>query len=55
MNDGGSIVNVASRAGIEGAARGAAYSVSKNGVVGITRVAARDMGSRGIRVNAVAP
>lgn len=48
-------MSVASRAGVEGAAKGSAYSASKNGVIGLTRCAAKDMGSRGIRVNAVAP
>ncbi|EOA86748.1 uncharacterized protein SETTUDRAFT_153540 [Exserohilum turcica Et28A] len=55
IKDGGAIVSVASRAGVEGAAKGSAYSASKNGVIGLTRCAAKDMGSRGIRVNAVAP
>ncbi|PVH92422.1 NAD(P)-binding protein [Periconia macrospinosa] len=55
MKDGGAIVNVASRGGIEGAAKTSAYSASKNGVIGLTRCAAKEMGARGIRVNAVAP
>lgn len=52
---GGSIVNVASRAGLAGAARSAAYSASKHGVVGLTRSAAIEFAAVGIRVNAVAP
>jgi NAD(P)-dependent dehydrogenase (short-subunit alcohol dehydrogenase family) len=55
MKQGGSIVNAASVAGLQGRKKNAAYSVSKHGVVGLTRSAAKDMGERGIRINAVAP
>ncbi|QTX03833.1 SDR family NAD(P)-dependent oxidoreductase [Agromyces archimandritae] len=51
----GSVVNVASEAGIRGNASGNAYTVSKHGVVGLTRSAAFMYGPKGIRVNAVAP
>ncbi|MFK4730466.1 SDR family oxidoreductase [Agromyces mediolanus] len=51
----GSVVNVASEAGIRGNASGNAYTVSKHGVVGLTRNAAFMYGPQGIRVNAVAP
>ncbi|WP_460463201.1 SDR family NAD(P)-dependent oxidoreductase [Arthrobacter pigmenti] len=51
----GSIVNVASEAGLRGNASGNAYTVSKHGVVGLTRNAAFMYGPQGIRVNAVAP
>jgi len=51
----GAIVNVASEAGLRGNASGNAYTVSKHGVVGLTRSAAFMYGSHGIRVNAVAP
>lgn len=51
----GSIVNVASEAGLRGNASGTAYTVSKHGVVGLTRSAAFMYGPQGIRVNAVAP
>lgn len=51
----GSIVNVASEAGLRGNASGNAYTVSKHAVVGMTRSAAFMYGARGIRVNAVAP
>lgn len=50
-----SIVNVASEAGLRGNASGNAYTVSKHGVVGLTRSAAFMYGPQGIRVNAVAP
>lgn len=51
----GSIVNVAAEAGLRGNASGTAHTVSKHGVVGLTRSTAFMYGPRGIRVNAVAP
>lgn len=50
-----SIVNAASIAGLQGIPGSAAYCASKHGVIGLTRVAAKDVGARGIRINAVAP
>jgi NAD(P)-dependent dehydrogenase (short-subunit alcohol dehydrogenase family) len=55
MTDGGSIVNLASIAGLRGGANISAYSVSKAAVFGLTRSFANELGPRGIRVNAIAP
>jgi NAD(P)-dependent dehydrogenase (short-subunit alcohol dehydrogenase family) len=51
----GSIVNTASTAGISGGAAGAAYTVSKHGLVGLTRNTAWMYAARGIRCNAICP
>jgi NAD(P)-dependent dehydrogenase (short-subunit alcohol dehydrogenase family) len=51
----GSIVNVASEAGIRGAAAGAAYTASKHGLVGLTRNTAYMYAKQGIRANAICP
>ena len=51
----GSVVNVASGAGLLGSASGNAYTASKHAVVGLTRSAAFMYAQQGIRVNVVAP
>jgi NAD(P)-dependent dehydrogenase (short-subunit alcohol dehydrogenase family) len=51
----GSIVNVASIAGLHGIIDRAAYNASKHGLVGLTRTLAAEWGGRGVRVNAVCP
>lgn len=53
--DGGSVVNVASLAGIIGMPYNVPYVASKHAVVGVTRAAAKEEGARAIRVNAVCP
>ena len=51
----GSIVNVASVAGLFGIADRVAYNASKHGLIGLTRTLAAEWGGRGVRVNAVCP
>jgi NAD(P)-dependent dehydrogenase (short-subunit alcohol dehydrogenase family) len=51
----GSIVNVASIAGLAGVADRSAYNASKHGLIGLTRTLAAEWGGRGVRVNAVCP
>ena len=51
----GKIINISSVSGIIGNAGQANYSASKAGVIGLTKSTARELASRGINVNAVAP
>lgn len=55
MERGASVLNIASIAGLMGRPGLGAYSSSKHAVVGLTRTAAKEVGERGIRVNALAP
>lgn len=51
----GSIINVASVAGLFAVSDRAAYNASKHGLIGLTRTLAAEWGGRGVRVNAVCP
>src|SRR5689334_8107364 len=51
----GSIVNVASIAGLMGVSDRSAYNTSKHGLIGLTRTLAAEWGGRGVRCNAVCP
>ena len=52
---GGSIINMSSVVGVSGNAGQCNYSASKAGMIGFTKSIAKEMGSRGIRANAIAP
>lgn len=51
----GAIVNLSSVVGIHGNPGQANYAASKGGIIGLTKALARELGVRGVRVNAVAP
>ncbi len=51
----GSIINISSVVGLQGNAGQANYAASKAGIIGFTKSVAREIGSRGIRANVVAP
>lgn len=55
LDEGGSIVNISSVAGLVGVQGQSNYCASKFGLIGLTKSAAKELGPFGIRVNAVAP
>ena len=55
MNDGGSIINTSSLAGVVNITGAGVYSAGKRAVISLTETAALELGARGIRVNAVCP
>ncbi|MEY4105949.1 MAG: hypothetical protein RL181_291 [Bacteroidota bacterium] len=55
MRTGGAIINLSSIVGITGNAGQANYAASKAGIIGFTKSIAKEMGSRNIRCNAIAP
>ncbi|MGL5261720.1 MAG: 3-oxoacyl-[acyl-carrier-protein] reductase [Bacteroides sp.] len=52
---GGSIINMASVVGVSGNAGQCNYSASKAGMIGLAKSIAKEIGSRGVRANAIAP
>lgn len=55
INEGGAIVNASSILGLIGAANNFAYASSKHAIIGMTRVAAKELGPRKIRCNCFCP
>jgi 2-deoxy-D-gluconate 3-dehydrogenase len=54
-NGGGKIINIASMLSFQGGIRVPAYTASKSGIAGLTRLLANEWASQGINVNAIAP
>jgi NAD(P)-dependent dehydrogenase (short-subunit alcohol dehydrogenase family) len=54
-NGSGSIVNIASMSGVQGSTMSTAYSVSKAGVIHLSKVASAQYSSQGVRINSISP
>lgn len=54
-NKSGKIINISSISGVNGIAGQANYSASKAGIIGLTKSFAKEMSSKGININAIAP
>lgn len=55
MKEGSAMVNASSIAGLQGREKNGIYTASKHGVIGLSRSAAKEVGRRGVRVNAICP
>ena len=55
VNKNGSIINIASTDGLEGTFASMSYSVSKSGVINLTKSLGNNLGPKGIRVNSISP
>jgi 3-oxoacyl-[acyl-carrier protein] reductase/meso-butanediol dehydrogenase/(S,S)-butanediol dehydrogenase/diacetyl reductase len=55
LKTGGSLINISSLAGKRGSANNSAYVATKFGVTGLTQSLSKELGPRGIRVNAICP
>ena len=55
LNNGGSIINISSIAGKRGSANNSVYVASKFGMNGLTQSLAKELGPKGISVNALCP